>query len=172
MAGFWLNNATICSHSLQYYLTPVKAEAKSSIFTKNDEQCTEQELHVAAGWLVGLSSQQEKQQCTSEFIWAFKYPDSLHKSQISRIANTDNDQCDQIHTGIKCNPNFPKAAQKVPKSVFDLKVIYLKVAQKVDKYLGYLKDTICLQELSKIAQSGHTDNNRVVRQDDVNCLKK
>ena len=33
---------------------------------------------------------------------------------------------------------------------------YLKAAQKVKKYLGYLLKTICCQKLSKIAQSGNT----------------
>ena len=31
------------------------------------------------------------------------------------------------------------------------------MAQKVDKYLGYLKETICCEKPSNIAQSGHTD---------------
>ena len=35
---------------------------------------------------------------------------------------------------------------------------YLKVAQKVDKYLGYFHKAICCHELSKIGQSGHTAN--------------
>ena len=33
---------------------------------------------------------------------------------------------------------------------------YLKVAQKVEKYMDYFQKTICCQELSKIAQSVHT----------------
>ena len=49
--------------------------------------------------------------------------------------------------GIKSNPYFPKAALKVSKVVFYLKMIFLKVAQKFEKYVGYLKETICCQNL-------------------------
>ena len=35
----------------------------------------------------------------------------------------------------------------------------LKVAPKVDKYLGSLQKTICSQELFKMAQSGQTGSN-------------
>ena len=49
--------------------------------------------------------------------------------------------------------------QKLPKncqSIFYLKVIFLKIAPNGNKYLGYFcKKTYC-QQLSKIAQSGHT----------------
>ena len=35
---------------------------------------------------------------------------------------------------------------------------YFKIAQKVSKYLTHIFEKICCQELSKIAQSGHTDH--------------
>ena len=36
-------------------------------------------------------------------------------------------------------------------------MVVLKIAQKVNIHLGYFIKKICHQELSKIAQSGHTD---------------
>ena len=36
--------------------------------------------------------------------------------------------------------------------------MYFKTSQKVIYYLGYFWEKICCQELSKIAQSGHTDH--------------
>ena len=36
--------------------------------------------------------------------------------------------------------------------------MYFKASQKVIYYLGYFWEKICCQELSKIAQSGHTDH--------------
>ena len=37
------------------------------------------------------------------------------------------------------------------------KVVIFKIAQKVFSVLGYFCKQICCQELSKIAQSGHTE---------------
>ena len=37
------------------------------------------------------------------------------------------------------------------------KVTFFKIAQKVAKYLGYFGKKICHHEISKIAQSGHTE---------------
>ena len=52
--------------------------------------------------------------------------------------------------------NFPKIVQKVDKELFtDNVVAVFKIAQKVAKYLGYFLE-ICRQDLSKIAQLGHT----------------
>ena len=37
------------------------------------------------------------------------------------------------------------------------KVTFFKIAQKVAQYLGYFGKKICHHEISKIAQSGHTE---------------
>ena len=58
---------------------------------------------------------------------------------------------------IKRNPNFPIVAQNVNPSKFSLTETFFKIAQKVPKYLCYFYKQICCKELSKIAQSGHTD---------------
>ena len=47
-----------------------------------------------------------------------------------------------------------KVAQIVATASSSYKLMFFIIAQKVTKYLGYLKN--CYQELSKIAQSGHT----------------
>ena len=39
--------------------------------------------------------------------------------------------------------------------------MFFKVAQKVNVHLGNLSVKICHQNLSKIAQSGHTDSNGI-----------
>ena len=38
-----------------------------------------------------------------------------------------------------------------------MKMDVFKTAQKVNFHLGFLRKKICHQELSKIAQAGHTD---------------
>ena len=59
--------------------------------------------------------------------------------------------------GIKNYPNSPKVAHKVDTAVFAFKMVFLN-SPKVIKYSGYFCKKICCQELSKIAQSGHTVN--------------
>ena len=59
--------------------------------------------------------------------------------------------------GIKINPSFPVRAQTVTKVIFYYIVTKcFKIAQKASKYLDHVDEKICCQELSKIAQSGHT----------------
>ena len=54
--------------------------------------------------------------------------------------------------------SFPKIAQNVTTETLPiLRVIFLKIAQKVDWYFGYFWNKICPKDLSKIAQSGHTN---------------
>ena len=50
-----------------------------------------------------------------------------------------------------------KSCPKIIHISFHSKVIIFKIVLKVTKYLGYFWAKICCQELSKIAQSGHTD---------------
>ena len=57
---------------------------------------------------------------------------------------------------IKSSPKFSKSCQKLASADITLKVIF-NSAQKVTVHLGYFWKKICSQELSKIAQSGHTD---------------
>jgi len=54
--------------------------------------------------------------------------------------------------GIKISPNFPHAAQRSSQKSFRLKGDAFKIAQNANKYVGYLCNKICRQELSKIAQ--------------------
>ena len=49
-----------------------------------------------------------------------------------------------------------KVAQKLTIDDFTRKVMFFKRAQKSQKTFGLLLNEICSQELSKIAQSGHT----------------
>ena len=58
--------------------------------------------------------------------------------------------------GIKSGPIFTKVAQKCSKSSFYIKREIFKIAQKVAHYLGYFCNRICLQDFSKVAQSGYT----------------
>ena len=54
---------------------------------------------------------------------------------------------------------LPKCFHKLPKkypSQFLHQIIYYKIAQKSTIFLGYFCEQISYQELSKIAQSGHT----------------
>ena len=53
--------------------------------------------------------------------------------------------------------NFSKKLPKRSPAVLWLKSDVFKIAQKVNKYLGNFCNIICCQELSKIAQSGHTE---------------
>ena len=57
---------------------------------------------------------------------------------------------------IKSSPIFPMFAQKESTEILNWKVPFFKIAPKVIKYLGYFLTKICSQDLSKIAQSGHT----------------
>ena len=62
-------------------------------------------------------------------------------------------QCDQM-LKLKVAQVFAKVAQKVVAAVgFSSKMVFYKFA----KYLGCFCKKFCHQELSKIAQSGHTD---------------
>ena len=49
---------------------------------------------------------------------------------------------------------------------YDLKIDNLIIAQIVYKYLGYFCKKICLEELSKLAQFGHTVTATESRADD------
>ena len=73
----------------------------------------------------------------------------------TRTCELDKEQCDQMLVS-KLTPNFPVLAQIVTKVAFYYTVTYFKIAQKVSKYLGHFNEKICFQELSKMAQSGHT----------------
>ena len=55
---------------------------------------------------------------------------------------------------IRCwNKNRPS---KISHRSFYLRVLFLTIAPKVTKYLGYFYTKNCVEELSKIAQFGHT----------------
>ena len=56
---------------------------------------------------------------------------------------------------IKCCPKFPKVAQKATQQFF-LKNDVFKVAQNDTQYLGYFCRKFWHQEVSEMAQSGHT----------------
>ena len=58
----------------------------------------------------------------------------------------------------KSSQNFETLAQKLAKEAFNHKVMFFKIVHKVTKYLDYFCKKICCNELSKIAQSGHTGN--------------
>ena len=60
--------------------------------------------------------------------------------------------------GIKSSQIFPPNLPKRSNSSFNLKCDLFKITQNVSEYLGYFCTEICHQELSKIAQSGHTDS--------------
>ena len=62
---------------------------------------------------------------------------------------------------------FPIVAQIDAPAVLH-KVILFNIAQKVTNVLGYFCKQICYQELSKIAQSGHTDGD-TKRDDTTYC---
>ena len=64
-------------------------------------------------------------------------------------------QCDQM-LDLKMAQYSQKAAQNVDKAVSTQKVTFFKIAQKVAKYLGFFRKKLCHQELTNIAQSGHT----------------
>ena len=57
---------------------------------------------------------------------------------------------------IKSIPFSSNVAKNVDTTVFTLKVMLLKKPKQFSKYLGYFCNKICRQELSKIAQSGHS----------------
>ena len=63
-------------------------------------------------------------------------------------------QCDQMLI-LKVTHFFPKVAQKVATVVFSSKIVFCK-KPKIHNYLSYFCKKICHQELSRIAQSGHT----------------
>ena len=59
--------------------------------------------------------------------------------------------------GRKSNPNFETIAPKVSIKALNKKVMFLIIAQKGTKYLGFFwKQKICCKEILKIAESGHT----------------
>ena len=64
-------------------------------------------------------------------------------------------QCDQM-AEIKSSLNFPKFTQKVVRAVFTFKLMFSKYPITSSIFLGYFSKKICHQEISKIAQSGHT----------------
>ena len=64
-------------------------------------------------------------------------------------------QCDQMLES-KLIQVFQYWPKKVIKVVVYYIVTYFKIAQKLSKYLDHVDEIICFQELSKIAQSGHT----------------
>ena len=55
----------------------------------------------------------------------------------------------------------PKVAQNSHSSFYLNRDVFHKIP-KVTKYSGYFCMIICSQELSKIAQSGHTDHGRSI----------
>ena len=57
---------------------------------------------------------------------------------------------------IQSCPNLSKSCPKSSHSSFYLKIASFKITWKVSNYFGYFCKKICRQELSKIAQSGHT----------------
>ena len=57
---------------------------------------------------------------------------------------------------IKRSPKFTISSLKSRLSSFHSNRMFSKVAQKVNIYLGNCSEKICHQNLSKIAQSGHT----------------
>ena len=54
----------------------------------------------------------------------------------------------------KRSPNFTISSLKT--SSFYIKGMFFKIAQNINKYLGTFNEKLCLQNLSKITQSGHT----------------
>ena len=59
--------------------------------------------------------------------------------------------------GLKISPYFPNNTQNGATTVLTSKVMFFTVGYKITKYLGHFCQENCSQELSKIAQSGHTD---------------
>ena len=59
---------------------------------------------------------------------------------------------------VKSSQKFSRMAQKVATVVSTWKVMFFKRVPKVTRHLGYFWKKICQQELSKIVQSGHTDD--------------
>ena len=53
---------------------------------------------------------------------------------------------------------FQYVAQKVDTVVYTLKLCFLKIAQKVTTYLGYVLLNLITKNFKIIAQSGHTDS--------------
>ena len=58
--------------------------------------------------------------------------------------------------GVKKLPNVSKSCRNNFHISFIHKLIYFKIARKTPIFLGYFCKQICWQELSKVAQSGHT----------------
>ena len=63
----------------------------------------------------------------------------------------------RLNVRLQSTPISTKSCPKITTKVFTLKLMFFKVAQKVTKCFGHFSRHICHQELSKIAQSGHTD---------------
>ena len=92
--------------------------------------------------------------------WLIRKGWNRHRDRGNKIAHRDctsnaRDQCDQILKYKSC-PNVSAICLKISTAVFTLWGLF-KVAQKSTILLGYFWKRICCQELSKIAQSGHTD---------------
>ena len=58
--------------------------------------------------------------------------------------------------GVKSSLNVSKSCPKSSLSCFNIRVRFFKIAQLVADNFGYFCSILCRQELSKIAQSGHT----------------
>ena len=59
---------------------------------------------------------------------------------------------------VKSSSIFAKSCKKNYPQQFNIKVTFITIAKNVNKYLGYFCKELCSQELSKIAQTGHTVN--------------
>ena len=60
---------------------------------------------------------------------------------------------------MKSSPIFTKVAQIGAEEAFYAKRYVFTIAQKVAQYLSLFCKRICLQDFSKVAQSGHTAPN-------------
>ena len=74
-------------------------------------------------------------------------------------------QCD--HIGMKGRPIFPKVAQKEAKKIIFVLYDVFQGSPQSWQYLCYIYKNICHQDLSKLAQSGHTGcNSRLLHRSD------
>ena len=77
----------------------------------------------------------------------------------SVVRQVNDDQCDQImkYKVAQLSQHCPKSCQ----IIFSWKLHYFKQPKKLPEYLGYFCKQICWQEIQKIAQSGHTDDDPI-----------
>ena len=57
---------------------------------------------------------------------------------------------------VKSSPNVSKSYSRISYISFQIRVMFFKIAEKVANKLSYFCEKFCHEELSKIAQTGHT----------------